>query len=202
MSLSTWFRSLVQDIIKLLTILEIKGTQPKAALPTNVTTMPETTITSTNTPSPITATNTPVAVNTQPNDSLVPWVNANKSENNRHNVRVLCDLAKITLHQKNVITACVEQESDFNPIAVGKLNTDGTQDFGIAQYNNGKNASGQAYWIGPGAPFASVQEVESNPEKCINLMISLAKQGMLHLWASYSTKAYLKFMPYGDEAPF
>lgn len=200
MSLSTWFGSLVQDIIKLLAILEIKGTQLKATLPISITTMPETTFTSTNSPSSITITS--VAANIPPNDSLVPWVNASKSENNRHNVRVLCDLAKITLHQKNVITACVEQESDFNPIAVGKLNTDGTQDFGIAQYNNGKNANGQAYWIGPGAPFASVQEVESNPEKCINLMISLAKQGMLHLWTSYSTKAYLKFMPYGDEAPF
>lgn len=134
-------------------------------------------------------------------DILVPWINAKGSENNRHNVRVLCDIAGLTLHQKNIITACIEQESDFSPTVEGSQNTDGTHDWGICQFNDGQ-IHGTPLWIGPNAAFSSTDEVKSNPKKCVDLMISTAKAGHLNWWMSYSTKAYLKFMPNGDTAPF
>jgi hypothetical protein len=143
-----------------------------------------------------------IASNTPPNDTMVPWVfGVDGSENNRHNVRVLCDLKNLSGHDKNVITACVEQESDFNPSAVGKPNENGTIDYGIAQFNNGE-LHGVPLWIGTGAAFATTQEVLSDPTKCINLMIDEFLAGHPNWWMSYSTGAYKKFMPTGDTAPF
>lgn len=132
-------------------------------------------------------------------DTLVPWINKVGSENNRHNIRVLCDLAGLTVYAKNVITACIEQESDFDPHAVGKPNANGTIDYGICQFNNGE-LHGVPLWIGPGAAFASTQEVLDNPQKCVELMIQEYKAGHINWWSSYSTGAYLKFMPQGAAA--
>jgi hypothetical protein len=132
-------------------------------------------------------------------DTLVPWTNTVGSENNRHNVRVLCDLAGLTVYAKNVITACIEQESDFYSLAVGQPNANGTIDYGICQFNNGE-LHGVPLWIGPGAAFASTQEVLDNPQKCVELMIQEYKAGHINWWASYSTGAYLKFMPHAAAA--
>jgi hypothetical protein len=129
-------------------------------------------------------------------DTLLPWIDATGSENNRHNVRVLCDLAGLDLIAKNTITACIEQESDFWPRAVGKPNANGTIDYGICQFNNGE-LHGVPLWIGAGAAFASVDEVLNNPQKCVELMISEYKAGHINWWSSYSTGAYKQFMPQG-----
>ena len=136
---------------------------------------------------------------TQSVDTLVPWVNAVGSENNRHNVRVLCDLAGLALYDKNVITACIEQESDFDPQAIGKPNANGTIDYGICQFNNGE-LHGVPLWIGEGAYFTSTDEVLRDPTKCVNEMIAQYKLGHINWWSSYSTGAYLKFMPQGTPA--
>lgn len=127
-------------------------------------------------------------------DTLLPWENKVGSVDNRHNVRVLCDLAGLNLHDKDVITACIEQESDFWPGAIGKPNFDGTRDWGIAQYNDGK-LRGVPLWIGEGAYFKNTDEVLNNPQKCIEEMIAQYKLGHISWWSSFKTGAYLKFMP-------
>lgn len=112
----------------------------------------------------------------------------------RHSVRVLCDEASMSVAQKNILCACVQQESQFNPKAIGKPNTNGTIDYGICQFNNGKNAEGVPLWIGPGADFASVDEVLNNPEKCVRVMIREFKAGHQNWWSSYKTGAYKKWL--------
>lgn len=116
-------------------------------------------------------------------------------ENVRHSIRVKCDNAGLTLHEKEIITACIRQESNFNPKAVGKQNSNGTTDYGLCQYNNGKNKKGVPYWIGPGAVFRDTEEVLNSPEKNVDVMIQYFKYGQISLWSSYSTGAYLKWMP-------
>lgn len=124
-------------------------------------------------------------------DTLTAW---DTPENCRHNVRVLCDLAELDLNSKNIITACVEQESNFNPKIEGRINSDGSHDWGICQFNDG-SLRGIPLWIGSGAFFASTEEVVSNPEKCVNEMIAMYKAGHINWWVSYSSGAYLKYMP-------
>lgn len=133
----------------------------------------------------------------EPNiDTLTTW---DTSENNRHNVRVLCDLSGLDLHSKNIITACVEQESNFynylpitnQPVKHVNLNRDGTvasTDWGIVQIND-------YYHIGIGKDFPSVEYVMQNPDKCVQFMIDCYKEGKLFLWSSYKTGAYLRYMP-------
>lgn len=127
-------------------------------------------------------------------DTMLPWENKISSVNNRHNVRVMCDLAGLKLFDKNVITACVEQESDFYPLAIGKPNSNGTKDWGICQFNDGKYHD-LNLWIGPGAHFPNTQYVLDNPEECVRVMIAQYKAGNIHFWSSYSTGAYKKYMP-------
>lgn len=129
-------------------------------------------------------------------DTLLSW---DSPENNRHNVRVLCDLSGLDLHDKNIITACVEQESDFYnympvtglPVKHVNLARDGSiasTDWGIVQIND-------HYHIGEGEDFPSVDYVMQHPQKCVQFMINCYKQGVLYLWSSYKTGAYLKYMP-------
>ena len=116
-------------------------------------------------------------------------------ENVRHSIRVMCDAAGMGYVDKNTLTACVYQESEFNPRAIGKPNSNGTQDFGLAQYNNG-SINGIPLWIGPGAAFASTDEVLNNPAKNIRIMILQFKSGHRILWSSYKTGAYIQWMRY------
>lgn len=181
----TLINSLREDWTRILTWVGYnsnKETDVKpVVLPANVITMPE----------------IQIAANNPPNDTMVLWqFGVDGSEDNRHNVRVLCDLGRLDLEGKNIITACIEQESDFNPSAIGKLNSDGTQDFGICQFNNGK-LHGIPLWIGEGAYFTSTEEVLTNPTKCVNEMIAQYKLGHIGWWVSFSSGAYKKFMPQG-----
>jgi hypothetical protein len=112
----------------------------------------------------------------------------------RHSVRVICDEEGLSVSDKNIICACIQQESGFKIDAVGPYNKNGTRDFGICQFNDGVNAHGQAYWIGYGATFGSIDEVLENPEKCVRVMIKQFKAGHLNWWASYSSGAYKKWL--------
>lgn len=114
--------------------------------------------------------------------------------NVRHSVRVMCDEAGLSLAAKNIITACIQQESQFNTKAIGQPNRNGTIDYGLCQYNNGRNARGVPYWIGPGADFASIEEVLNDPEKNVRVMIREYKKGNIRYWSSYSTGAYKKWL--------
>lgn len=115
-------------------------------------------------------------------------------ENARHSARVIMDEYKLRWAEKDLLCACIEQESGFNPKARGKPNRDGTSDFGLCQYNNGKNKAGVPYWIGPGADFADVEEVLNDPEKNVRIMVREYKKGNLKWWSSYSTGAYKKWL--------
>lgn len=121
-------------------------------------------------------------------DVLIEWESILGA---RHNVRVLCDLAGLTLEEKNIITACVKQESNFelrvmhqNIGATGKVVS---TDWGIVQIND--------YWhIGPRKDFPSVEYVLSHPKECVQFMIDAYKHGALKMWVSYSSGAYKQWL--------
>lgn len=113
----------------------------------------------------------------------------------KHSVRLICDEEGLDWATKNELTACIRQESQFLPHAIGRTNTNGTQDFGLCQYNNGKDPkTGKPLWIGLGAAFSSVEEVLDNPEKNVRVMARCFKAGQKSLWSSYKTGAYKKWL--------
>jgi hypothetical protein len=115
-------------------------------------------------------------------------------EHARYNVRKICDEEGLSASEKNLICACIFQESNYHVKAISKPNNDGTIDYGLCQYNNGKNKQGKAYWIGEGAAFRDIDEVLNDPEKGVRLMIKMYKLGKLNYWSSYSTGAYKRWM--------
>lgn len=114
-----------------------------------------------------------------------------------HAVRVYCDTVGLTFAQKNILCACIWQESQFYRFAVSPPNKDGTKDYGLCQFNNGHSPkTGQPYWIGQGALFSSIQDVFDHPERAAHTMIMYYKHtGHLNLWSSYKTGAYKKHLP-------
>lgn len=105
-----------------------------------------------------------------------------------HSVRVMCDKMGLTYDQKNEICYTIWGESEFKIKVVGKPNKNGTRDYGICQFNDGKNAKGIPFWIGKGAAFKDVDEVLNNPEKCVRIMIQEYKNGHIGWW--YGHKGY------------
>lgn len=112
-----------------------------------------------------------------------------------HSVRVLCDEMGLTYAQKNIVCACIFQESRFRVNPKPNENIDPktgqvwSTDYGIVQVND-------HFHIGPGKDFPSVEYVIANPEKCVRWMISVMKEtGKLQPWSSYSTGAYLEWLP-------
>ncbi len=113
-----------------------------------------------------------------------------------HNVRAICDQEGLSYDQKQILTACVYQESSFRINAIHQntvLEPDGTRkvtstDFGIVQIND--------YWhIGPGKDFPSVDYVMTHPEECCRWMARYYKKhGNLNAWSSYSTGAYKRWL--------
>ena len=145
------------------------------------------------TPMPESQPAVPVAQPVANPDLLLPWeFNVLGSENNRHNVRALCDLGGLTYEQKEILTACVKIESDFDTGAIHKnyaVTQDGVRylsstDWGIVQVND--------YWhIGPGKDFASSQFVLENPQADIEWMVMIYKTtGTLSMWDSFLSGAY------------
>lgn len=110
-----------------------------------------------------------------------------------HSTRVLCDEMGLSYKKKDILCACIYQESEFDNRAVGENAK--TTDYGICQFNDGKNKKGEPYWIGTGALFSSVQDVFDNPERAIRTMIGIYLQtGELAPWASYTSGAYVKHL--------
>ena len=115
----------------------------------------------------------------------------NTPELARHSLRVICDEMGLTFDEKELITACIYQESRFNNNAKG-YNKDHTgqivsTDWGIVQVND-------FYHIGKGKYWSSVDQVLNNPDKAVKWMISLYKQGKLNLWVSYTSGAYKQWL--------
>lgn len=96
---------------------------------------------------------------------------------------------------KDFLCAVVKEESRFNPQAKGSINDDSTRDYGLCQFNTGKNSKGQAYWIGPGADFKDIDEVLNDPEKNIRIFIREYKKfGYPKWWSAYKSGAYKKWL--------
>lgn len=129
----------------------------------------------------------PVQVIVEPN-----W---NTRRGARKETRILCDSAGLTFQQKNDICACIFQESGFLTNPKPNQNKDKatgevwSTDYGIVQVNTYFN-------IGVGKEFASVEEVLTNPSKCVQWMINTLKStGELQPWASWTTGAYKQWLP-------
>lgn len=133
----------------------------------------------------------PLSLPTPPVLSKYLW---DTKEQARHSSRVIMDEYFLSWKEKNLLCACIQQESGFNPLAIGKPNKNGTRDWGLAQFNDGKNEKGIPYWIGKGAAFESTEEVLKNPEKNVRIMIEQYKAGNLKYWVSFSSGAYKKYL--------
>jgi len=123
-------------------------------------------------------------------DTLLPWTTR---ANCSHNVRVIADQVGMSVYDKNVLWACVRQESNFDTQAI-HVNHDGkgnvlSTDYGIAQIND--------YWhIGDGKDFPSVDYVMQNPEADMRWMAKCFQNGQQNLWCSFSSGDYKKWLPY------
>lgn len=105
--------------------------------------------------------------------------------NVRHSVRVICDEEGLTIGEKNVICACIHQESQFDTKAKNK-NKDGSWDLGLCQYNS--------YWYVEKAKLITEDQAMNDPEFCVRLMIKRYRQGFLRDWVSYKSGAYKKYL--------
>lgn len=122
---------------------------------------------------------------------MLPWeFNVIGSENNRHNVRVLCDLEGLTYQQKEVLTACVKVESDFDTGAVHRnyIIRDGKRilastDSGICQWND--------YYHGT---EITPEQALNDPEFAVRLMCRYWLANRESEWVSYSSGAYKKYL--------
>ena len=116
-------------------------------------------------------------------------------QNAFHSLRVMCDEAGLTYKQKNILCACVYQESQFLNTAIGrnkdlKTGKVWSTDWGIFQVNDTKG-----WHIGKGLRFSSVQDVLDHPEKAAKWMIeTMETTGKLQPWASYTSGAYKKWL--------
>ncbi len=95
---------------------------------------------------------------------------------------------------KDVLCACIYQESRFKIGAIGPKNYDGTQDYGLCQYNNG-SLKGIPLWIGKGATFKDVDEVLTSPEKNVRVMVKTWLAGHPSWWASFKFNAFKQWLP-------
>lgn len=113
--------------------------------------------------------------------------------------RLICDEMGLTLQQKNIVCACIYQESNFynylpNGQPVKNENKRNgvvwSTDWGLVQVNDTKG-----WHIGPKLRFKSVQDVLDNPEKAVRWMVSVMKEtGGLQPWSSYTSRAYTQWL--------
>jgi hypothetical protein len=130
----------------------------------------------------------PIIPTTLPVQPTYLW---DTKENARHSVRLICDEEGLSVLDKDDLTACVEVESDFRPLAIHhNIDRAGrmfSTDYGIVQVND--------FWhIGPGKDFPSVDFVFTHPEACVRWMAKLFKAGKKNLWSSYNSGAYKQYL--------
>lgn len=106
--------------------------------------------------------------------------------------RVMCDEMGLTFAQKEIVCACIYQESQFDNKAVC-LNRDRSgrvwsKDLGLVQVNN-------YFHCGKGKHFPSEQYVLDNPGEAVKWMIeTMKKTGRLQPWVSYTSGAYRQWL--------
>lgn len=122
-----------------------------------------------------------------------------------HSTRVVCDEMGLPLQKtvlvngrwyfpKDIICACIYQESRFLNTAVGKNKDKNgnllSTDWGLVQVNDTPG-----WHIGPGLRYSSVQDVLDNPERGVRWMVNEYKRtGKLAPWTSYTSRAYEKHL--------
>lgn len=112
-------------------------------------------------------------------------------QNAYHSVRVLCDNAGLTVTEKNLICACIYQESAFkNTARCENKNKQGI----VTSVDNGLCQVNSYYHTGVGKEFPSTDYVIAHPEEAVKWMINMYQSGLLKLWVSYSSGAYLKWL--------
>lgn len=114
--------------------------------------------------------------------------------------RIMCDELGLTVEQKNIVCACIYQESRFrnhlangqptkgvNRNAAGKITS---TDWGIAQVNDTPG-----WHIGPGLRYPSIEYVLAHPEEPVRWMVqTMKKTGRLQPWSSYTGGAYKQWL--------
>ena len=139
---------------------------------------------------PTSTPNTPVKPESSPTEPVktLLW---DTPRNSYHSVRVLCDEEGLTLDEKNLICACIYQESGFDNSSVcvnkDKAGKPWSKDVGIVQVND-------YFHCGEGKQFPSADYVVANPEKAVRWMIDMYKVGQLKMWVSYSSGAYKRWL--------
>lgn len=156
-------------------------------------------------------------------DALLPWDTFGIA-GNRHNVRVLCDLAGLSLEAntpvvlangttklfipKDIICGCVEVESDFQSYFLPPDKRAG-QPVSHPNYvvKNGEKVLSSTDWgivqindtpewyIGAGLAFESVDFVLANPQACIEFMVKMFQEGQMGKWVSYSSGEFRQYLP-------
>lgn len=144
-------------------------------------------------PQPMPPDPAPVIIPPTPIVSTYLW---STQEQTRHSIRVLCDEEGLSYSDKNDVTACIYQESEFK-----NWKDDGTPmthtnphstDWGLCQINDT-----HGWYIGPPPlPFASVDYLVAHPEAAVRFMIEMCKQKRLGKWVSYSSGAYKQWLPH------
>ncbi len=107
----------------------------------------------------------------------------------RHSVRVICDEEGLTVEEKNLLSATLHCESNYNPQCVHPNVVNGkvtSTDYGICQIND-------YYHIGLGKDFPSADYVLHNPEACVRWMCKQWKAGLGRLWICYSKGLYQQY---------
>jgi len=125
----------------------------------------------------------PVATVPPSVDTLLPWnTTTSLSHENYHNVRVICDLEGLTPEQKDILTACVWVESEFNTHAKLENMKNGqvwSTDNGICQWNT--------YFHGS---EITPDQAINDPEFAVRLMCSYWKAGKETQWVSFTSGEY------------
>jgi hypothetical protein len=128
--------------------------------------------------------------------AMIPTLNGYETPKEAwHSVRVMCDSMGLSVYEKNVICACIFQESQFSNNAVGrnkdKIGRILSTDWGIVQIND--------YWhVGKGKTWPSVEYIKDNPGECVKWMIDMYMKGNLNIWTSYKSGAYRKWLEEGS----
>ncbi len=142
-------------------------------------------------PKPITPPSPPPMppVPTVPVSDVLDW---NTPKGAYHATRVICDQVGLTVAQKNLLCACVYQESQFLNTALNRnRNSKGvitSTDWGLCQVNDW-------FHIGGNKDFPSVAYVLAHPDKVVAWMAGILKRtGKLQPWVSYTSGAYLHWL--------
>ncbi len=108
--------------------------------------------------------------------------------------RLICSEEGLSPELTKITIATIWAESGMNPSKVSPPNKNGTRDWGICQFNDGKNKQGIPLWIGQGATFKDTYEVVNNPEKCVRIMVKEVKRGKITWWAAYNNGSYKNYL--------